>query len=271
MDIVEVDVRGAEPQALGARVDALRARDVRVLARNVESHEQFKACIELGFDLLHGRFISVPRSVVARPAQSNRLVGLQLVARLLDPDVDSRALESLIAQDLTLSYNLLRVVNSAAFGLRRQVDSLHEAIVLLGTNEISRWVSLMLLNGVGEKPPELFATAMVRARMCELLAAALGRTDGDLYFTTGLFSTLDAMMDSPMVAVLGPLRLGVDVTGALLRHEGPIGKVLACVLAYERADWAEAHCAPLDDATIVDAYLEAIAWATTAALDLAGA
>jgi c-di-GMP-related signal transduction protein len=271
VDIVDVDVRAMGPQTLRTRVEALRAHRVRLLARNVESHEQFETCTELGFDLLHGPFISVPRSVVGRPAQSNRLVGLELVARLLDPEVDIRSLEALIAQDLTLSYNLLRLVNSASYGLRRRVESLHEAVVLLGTNEVSRWVSLMLLNGVEDKPPELFATAMIRGRMCELLAAALGRPDGDQYFTAGLFSTLDALMDSPMLSVLAPLRLGADLTAALLRQEGPIGEVLRCVLAYERADWRDVRCAQLDDATVVTAQVEAITWATAAALDLAGA
>jgi EAL and modified HD-GYP domain-containing signal transduction protein len=239
-----------------------------LLAEKVETQEEFKFCKELGFDYFQGYFFCKPEIIRGQRTPANRLTILQLLARLQDPEVDMRELETLISRDVALSYKLLRLINSPFYGLPRKVDSLRQALSLLGTRFITTWVSLLILSGIDDKPHELVVTAMVRAKMCELLGKALGRASTETFFTAGLFSALEALMDSPMEEVLKALPLSDDLVGTLLRHEGMFGAALHCVLAYERGEWQEAICPGLDTAAITAAYLQAITWTaeTTATL-----
>jgi EAL and modified HD-GYP domain-containing signal transduction protein len=260
-DIVKVDILALDRTALQEHVTLLRQFDVKLLAEKVETQDDFKYCKDLGFDYFQGYFFCKPEVVKGQRIPGNRLVILELLAKLQDPEVDFRKLEDVVSRDVSLSYKLLRVINSAFYSLPRKVDSLHQALLILGTKFITSWVSLCILAGIDDKPHELMVTAMVRAKMCELLAKALGYQSQEAYFIVGLFSALDALMDSPMQEVLESLPLSDEITAALLDYEGTLGAVLRRVLAYERGNWDKAHYPGLDSGTITDTYLEAIAWA----------
>ena len=135
-----------------------------------------------------------------------------------------------------LSYKLLRYINSAYFGLSRKIGSIHEAIVLLGMLTVKKWASLMVMLGVEDKPHELIVTALIRARMCELIAEDTGQRATDTYYTTGLFSVVDALMDMPMQNVLKALPFSDDVSQALIYRRGEMGDVLKAVIAHERGE-----------------------------------
>jgi EAL and modified HD-GYP domain-containing signal transduction protein len=232
-----------------------------LLAEKVETLDDFTYCKALGFDYFQGYFFCKPEIIKGHRAPANRLTTLQLLAKLRDPTVDFRELEELISRDVALSYKLLRLVNSTLYALPRKVDSLQQALHLLGTEFITTWVSLIILSGIDDKPHELMMTAMVRAKMCELLAQSLGHTDTAAFFTAGLFSALEALMDGTGEEVLRSLPLSDDLMAALLRYEGVLGAVLHCVLAYERGDWHVVSCPGLDKTTIAYAYLQAFNWA----------
>lgn len=268
-DIIKVDVLALDHTALQEHVAILRQYQVKLLAEKVETQDEFKYCRDLGFDYFQGYFFCRPEVIKGQRMPANRLVTLQLLAKLQDPAADFRDLEELISRDVSLSYKLLRIINSAFYSLPRKVDSLGRALFMLGTRSITTWVSLIILAGIDDKPHELMVTAMMRAKMCELLAQALGQAGKDTFFTVGLFSALDALLDSPMEEILQSLPLSDHITAALLSYEGLLGAALRCVLAYERGDWHEVHCPSLDRAVITDAYLQAIAWATETSSRLA--
>ncbi|MEE9146193.1 MAG: diguanylate phosphodiesterase, partial [Candidatus Tectomicrobia bacterium] len=115
---------------------------------------------------------------------------------------------------------------------------------------------------LNDKPHELLITALVRAKMCEGLARALGRDDTDSFFLVGLFSVLDALLDQPMREVLQALPLAVDLMQALLHGQGVLGSILHSVVAYEQGNWEEITWPDVDHRAVMDAYLVAIAWAT---------
>src|SRR5690606_13773143 len=123
------------------------------------------------------------------------------------------------------------------------------------------WVSLIIMAGIDGKPSELVTTAMVRARMCEMLARAMRVPNKDAYFTVGLFSVLDALLDTPMAEVVRALPLSEEVSQALLHFAGPIGGTLRSVLAYEQADWDRVQLDSVEPHVFAAAYLDAIAWA----------
>ena len=118
----------------------------------------------------------------------------------------------------------------------------------------------MLSGTAAEQPHELLVTAMMRAKMCELLARACKATNAASYFTVGLFSTLDALVNASMEHVVKKLPLADDLLQALVEGKGPMGDALRCTLAYERGDWDAVDCLGLPRMVIKDAFLEAVAW-----------
>ncbi len=162
---------------------------------------------------------------------------------------------------MALSYRLLRLINSAFYSPSKPIESIRQAVVYLGSTAIKNWATLLSLAKVENKPDELITTALVRAKMCELFAQQVAPKDKDSFFTVGLFSTLDAMMDAPIDEILSSLPLAEEVSAALLEHEGQAGKALACTMAYERGNWDQVEFEGLDDDNIQDVYLQAVTWA----------
>ncbi|MFW5909296.1 MAG: EAL and HDOD domain-containing protein [Thiohalospira sp.] len=263
-DIIKIDLMQLEEGQLEEHVARLSGNGTRLLAEKVETHEEFHHCRELGFDLFQGFFFCKPEVVRGNHLPTNRVAVAELLAALQDPEVELATLERLISRDVTLSYRLLRLINSAYFNLRREVDSVGRALMLLGLDSVRNWATLLTLSSVEDKPTELVRTAVVRARLCRNLGAeADPDTGSDLYFTVGLFSTLDALLDRPLETVLEQLPLSRPVAAALLERGGTPGAVLDCALAYEQGDWkaVENNTCGISPGAVRDAYLEAVHWA----------
>ncbi len=259
-DIIKVDVRALDDGLLEQQVRLLKPRKAELLAEKIETHEEFVRCKDLGFDYFQGYFFARPLVVKGKRLPANRLAVIRLLARLQDPAVEVKELELLIGQDLGLSYKLLRYINSPYFGLRNQVSSIQQAIVLIGLKAVKTWATLIGLSGIDDKPGELMVTAMVRAKLCEALAQAKGLQDTDVYFTVGLFSIIDAILDAPMAEIIAMLPLSDEVQAALLSQEGVMGTILKGVLAYEKGEWDESDIG-IDRHLVRDRYLQSIRWA----------
>jgi c-di-GMP phosphodiesterase len=187
------------------------------------------------------------------------LASLQTLAELTAADASFEDLERTIGADVGLSLALLRYVNSAFFSLPREVDSVREALTLLGTKAVRRWATVMALSAIPDAPEELVALALLRARMCEMMGGTTTDEERERLFTVGLFSVADALLDARMEDVLAGLPFSEEIVAALLRHEGPKGQLLAAVLDYERGHFPENLGA--DGVPIADAYLGALQWA----------
>ncbi len=205
-------------------------------ATNVNGHEQYQFCKRHGLDLLEGQFYTLPVADNNQGIPLSAKVLMTLLIKLQDPDVDAEDLAMTINKDLSLSYKLLRLINSAFFGLPREVGSIKQAIVMLGHKKIKTWASLLSLSAIDNKPNELRILSMTRAKMCELLSNYYKGTPEN-YFAAGLFSTLDALLDKPLADILPQLPLSAELNDALLHHSGPIGQALSDVLNYEKGDW----------------------------------
>jgi c-di-GMP phosphodiesterase len=258
VDIVKFDILGRDRAAVQEDLGRLAHRGLTLVAEKVETREDHEYCLELGFQLFQGYFFCKPERMEAKAVAPNRLSILQLVAALQDPKIEIAQLETLVSRDVALSYRLLRYINSAFFGLRREVDSIGRALMLLGIDNVKRWATLSIFAGVEEKPRELIETALVRARFCELV----GEGNRDQLFTLGLFSVVDALLDAPMEDVLASMPFPEEMRLALISREGPKGELLAAALSFERGEFVP----PLDE--FASAYAEAMAWATNAADEL---
>jgi EAL and modified HD-GYP domain-containing signal transduction protein len=263
-----LDVSTLDRSSLQQRVARLQAYALPLVAQQVQTWDDFQYCRDLGFAFFHGTFVCQPAVLTSQRLPTNHLALLPLLAALQDPLGTVDTLANLISRDVALSYRLLRAINTAAYGLVRPITSIRQAVRLLGVTAITRWTILMLLTEVRDKPSELMTLAMVRATMCERFAQTLALHDTASCFLVGLFSVLDALVDRPMPEVLRALPLAEEVQRALLDQTGSLGAILHSVLAYERGNWEEATHLGLDQNSLVDAYLHAIAWAveTRAAL-----
>jgi EAL and modified HD-GYP domain-containing signal transduction protein len=268
--VAKLDVQQLDPGTLREQVSLLGRRGLKLIAEKVETHEELDFCQRLGFDLYQGYFFCRPREVAEQGIRVNDMARLQLVAELQSPDVEFDQLQEIVSRDVGLSYSLLRFVNSAFFSLPRRVESLRDALVLLGLANIRRWSTLMALASTNDKPHELLVTGLVRARMCELLAKAAGEKDREGYFTTGLFSVVDALMDASMIEVLRSLPLSQEIIAALLNHDGPKGRALHAVLRWERGDFGALADVP-GEVSPTELYAQAVEWATEASGGLSAA
>jgi len=225
-NIVKLDLQALGREAMAYHARALRRYGVKLLAQKVETHEDYAYCKELGFDYYQGFFFCKPQVLSETRIPFNRLSTVHLLAKLQDPSITMQELEHAVGQDVAISYRILRYLNSPVHAMPRKIESLRHAITLVGTRLISNWASMILLEAIEDKPRELMVTSMVRAHMCQQLGAAMRQKNVDQFFTVGLFSLLDALVDRTMVDALKPLPLVDEVRDALLYRKGIMARAL---------------------------------------------
>jgi EAL and modified HD-GYP domain-containing signal transduction protein len=262
VDVVKLDLLALGRENLAREVARLKPYGVTLLAEKIETQPDFRYCVEAGCDLFQGYFFCRPDLVRGRGADVNRVSLLEVLAELQDPATQLSDVERMIARDLGLSYRLFRYINSAFFGMRQQVRSIGQALVLLGIENLKQWVTLSIFISVADKPSELIVTALIRARFCELAGDHVQAARRGELFTLGLFSVIDALMDTPMEDVLDKLPFPQDMREALTAHQGDKGRLLESVTALEAGDFDRAE-------TIIpnagEPYLASLTWANAAA------
>ena len=232
VDFVKLDVLSLGPDGLARQVELLTRFDVKMLAEKVETHEQFRLGLDAGCDLFQGYFFCRPELVRNRAISTNGFALVRLASMLQDPTVQLVDLERLISSDVALSYWLLRYINSAYFGMSQRISSIMHAVTLLGLQNVRQWAMLTAFAAIENKPRELFLTALIRARFCELAGTPQDGVPQER-FTLGLFSVLDALLDTEMETAVGLLPLPPRMRDALVSHNGP-GRLLDCVQAIEQ-------------------------------------
>jgi len=256
---IKVDLRAVDRARLIREMPSLQALSVKLLAEKVETHEEFEFCLDNGFEYFQGFYFCKPKIISATTMPANRLTVCRLLAKLHQSDVTIQEVESIIGEDPSLSYRILRYINSAAIALPRKIESIKQAVRMVGLDHIRTLSSLVLLFSLDDKPRELIKTSVIRARMCQLLGEGPGHDHGT-HFTTGLFSTLDAFLNCSMQNALEHLPLSDDIREALLHGEGSLGRILSAVLAFERADWEELDRLGIEPQKVANACFEAVSW-----------
>jgi EAL and modified HD-GYP domain-containing signal transduction protein len=267
---VEVRFTGADVAAQARTSAAARQANVRMIGRPVTSWEDFDACAALGLDAFVGKLHLTPRPGTPvkglNPAQTIILQLMQMVQK----NEDIPKIESVLKRDPALSYKLLRFINSAGFGAAREIQSLRQAITMMGYAPMYRWLTLLLATAsTSGYSAVLMETAVVRGRLTELLGAkALARGEGENLFVAGMFSLLDRLLGLPMQEVLDTIQLPDEVVAALLDRGGRYGPYLALAEACELSSNLVVSLAKSLDIKPMEvnkAHLSAIAWAQNVA------
>ncbi|KAB2320311.1 EAL domain-containing protein [Betaproteobacteria bacterium SCN1] len=268
VDIVKVDLPLHTPHALRALVARLRNWPVQLLAEKVDSAEQAHMCRELGFDLFQGYYFARPAVLSARRANPAHLAIIRLLDLVL-ADAETGEIEDVFKQYPNLTYNLLRLVNSAGCAGARRIGTVSQAILLLGRKQLQRWLQLLLftLQEDTPYPSPLLLMAASRGRVMELLAVRKGaRADlCESAFMTGILSLIENVIGKPLPDIVQELNLGEQLAAALLRREGELGILLDLAESLEHPDprrtldalQAAAGLTLLDTA---QAEIEAMAW-----------
>jgi EAL and modified HD-GYP domain-containing signal transduction protein len=262
-DIAKIDVLALSWDDVLFTADQCRRHGVRLLAEKVEDAEMLRRCLDEGFELFQGYHLGRPETMTIETLSPGRMLALELVGRLSDPDISTDEVERAVRRDPALVYRLLRIANSAAAGVNQEVSTLHEALVLVGMSRLRAWLVLLSLSPGGTGGPELMIDALARARTCERVAHATGLASPDIAFTAGLLHGVAESLGLPSTAILGRMpALGEELAGALFGRPGRLRDVLDAVVAYERQDLAALDHCPIPLRTIADAYLGALAWTT---------
>jgi len=256
----KLDMAAHTPESLAATAQRFLERGVQCLGERVETPEQLALAREVGCTYFQGHVLAHPDVLSATALGPEQAACMDLLGRLSDPDADVDDVEHIVRLDVALSYRLLGAANSSAAGLHRRVSSVREALVMLGLSQLRSWVLLLVLASSSPASREQLTTALARARTCELLAPRIPGVRPESAFMVGLLSHLDVLLGAPLTEVMERLPIDDTPRAALLNREGPLGRLLDVVLAYEQADMVHLDESPIDLYDLGHAYLTAVAW-----------
>ncbi|MBU2964769.1 HDOD domain-containing protein [Amphritea sp. 2_MG-2023] len=260
MYVVKIDIQRHDDAELKQLVSFCKPYRVHLLADKVESQDDFRRAIGLGFHLYQGYFLCRPVSIKGKNFGSSKILILELLSELNNPAATAESVEQIVINDPALTYKILRLVNSAAFSTPKEIESISHAISLIGMDQVKKWATLFLLSGQSDKPEELTRVMLIRGRMCELLAEMLSYPQTINFFMVGLLSQLDAMMDTDMQVLLNQIPLNDSIKDAILSHINQKGEILTEVQHYERGEWSDMRNL-LDKPFYEVAYRHSLQWA----------
>ena len=243
VNIVKVDLMQNSPERVEEMARQFEGYKLQLLAEKVESQEEFKRCLELGFDLFQGYYFAKP-SLMEKKSMDHSSYTLLKLMRLLNEDPELAVIEETIRRDPGLTYKLLCLVNSVGIGLRMKIDTIGHAITLLGRQQIKRWIQLTLFAGSNQQGMEnpLLDFAAVRAAFMENMAGLhpslkMCPNSREKAFMTGILSVLEKIYDISMDDVIRILNLSDDVKNALVARKGELGNLLRMAELLEQSDF----------------------------------
>lgn len=266
IDIIKVDFLARDFDYRRRIIKKVNAGHIKFLAEKIETKEHFEEASKLGYHYFQGFFFQKPDVLSSREMPGYKFNYLQILKKTCDPDMPLEEIETILKHDVSLTYKLLRFINSASYSFKVTVRSIRHALVLLGKREVKKWLTLIALSGIGRgKPVELMNSTLIRARFCELIGQEL-KLKGETadFFLVGMFSMADGFLDRSMEDILADLPLDADIKSGLMGEKGIFRDVLNLVLTYERADWLEAarlaEEMKLGEGKIVSHYIESVHW-----------
>jgi c-di-GMP-related signal transduction protein len=267
-DFVKVDVLMTTFAEQKRIVERCHESRIPVIAEKVETDEQFRRCAQIGYDYFQGYFFCRPQIVARRSVPANKTVYLQLLAAANEPVFNLQKISQLFRRDVSLSYRLLRYLNSPVFGFRAEIRSIPYALTLLGERPLRKWISLVSVACLGDEVADgLLRLPLLRARFCELIGLRVEmHRDTNELFLVGLLSVMDALLNMRMSDVLAEVPVDEEIKKALIGEASRYRPIFEVVLDYESATWDQlAHSARrvgLREEFLPDLYLQSVRWVT---------
>ncbi|WP_426075935.1 EAL and HDOD domain-containing protein [Janthinobacterium sp. PSPC3-1] len=263
VDVIKVDIAQLAPDELPRLATVLAVSRKKLLAEKVETMAQFEQCLALGFDFFQGYYFARPVILSGKRMSASELAILHLL-ELIQSNADNRELERCIKHDAMIGLNLLRLVNTPAVSAGVRVDTLGQALLLLGRRQLQRWLQILLYVRPGTSAQftsPLLQLATTRGKLLELMTEKLrpGQHQyADIGFTVGIMSLMDTLFSMQMSEVVSSVRVNSKVSDALLFRHGELGNMLALVEQVEQADGGPAMAAMLEQLQLSENELTAI-------------
>lgn len=269
VDIIKVDFRQTT-RIMRERIEHLAiSAHIELLAEKIETREEFNQAVYSGYDYLQGYFFSEPTIVSTKDVPRYFFSYYQIIRSLSEAEPNVAEISKLIEQDLSLSYKLLKMINSSVYGPKQKITSIRQAVVLLGLSEINKWISVLAVRGTPqmqtEFSKEMISISLTRAKTNELLASRLKKSlPLSAYFITGLYSFMDRLLNMPMEKVLSSLPLHEEICDALLGKENHLRTILDLSIQVEKGDWfyikEKCSCQGINEGLVYSSYREALKW-----------
>jgi len=236
-DYIKIDIQSIKPDRLDWLFVQYNKGGVKLIVEKVESEQEFALCKEAGYKFFQGFYFAKPETLTAKVINPTFDSVLNLLNKV-SQDADNDEIEAGFKKDAALSFKLLRYINSVGFGLSCEVQSINHAITILGSNQLYRWLTLLMVTaGENSTPIALMKTAVTRGRLTELLGEDyFDKKDCDNLFIIGTFSLLDVIVKMPIQDVLEKIQLPAPVAEAILTRQGVYGPFLQLSEACESAD-----------------------------------
>lgn len=266
-DIIKVDFLATSRKEQQLLPSLLKNFPVKFLAEKVETQDDFLNAVQMGYSYFQGYFFCKPVILSGKTLPEFQINYFHILQEINRPELEFTQIETIIKRDISLTYKLLKFINSSFFGFRGKISSLRQALTLLGPKELTKWVSLLVLKKIGQdKPGELIAQSLIRARFAENLATGrLSAAKVANAFLIGMFSYIDVLLDRPMGEVLTEIPLDQEIKNVLLRKGNNELFILAQLIqAYEKGDWvissSSAAQIGIDEHTVLKSFQEALQW-----------
>jgi len=273
INIVKIDVSKLDKENLASLVSQYKRWPVLLLAEKVETPELAKECLALGFEMFQGYYFAKPENISGKRADPGKLSLLKLL-QLVMSDSDIEEIDKEFKRQPGLSYNLLRMVNSAASGLPQKINSIKQSIALLGRKQLQRWIQLLLYTNENSASGDdgmtnaLLQTAATRGKLMELIAAVErphDKTHQERAFMVGILSLLDTLLGIEMQQIIDKLSIPEDMSNALLGRSGRLGQELKLIEASEtnKTEMVKSLLGELgflSQSKLTDLELEALGW-----------
>jgi len=264
VDYIKANQAGLDPDRWRRYREKLQGMQIQLMAEKVETQKDYMLALAQGFTLFQGYYFCHPELIKDAKVPANRLCHMEILRQLQNDPIDLRKVSPLVSRDPSLTYRLLRLVNSPLYAIRNEVRSIEAAIIAIGETSFRRISTLAIFSeSNADQPPEILHMALVRARFCELAAGDCGLDPNEQYLL-GMFSLLPAMMRQPMEKLAPELSLRTEIREALLGKDNRERRLLAWIEAHERNDGAERTAAEeahsLNQQIMIQCYLAALLW-----------
>jgi c-di-GMP-related signal transduction protein len=266
-DIIKIDVRATRPEERAGMMRRFGNAKCKMLAEKIETPHEFQQARDMGFTYFQGYFFCRPELIIGKEVPASRIHYVRLLEMVSRSEIDMVKLEIMLKQEASISYRLLRYLNSPLFGLSLEVKSIRHAMAILGEREMRRWIRLIVTVGAAELTcSELVLMGLARARFCETLSSRV-KSDSDL-FLMGLLSMMDAILEVSMEILLEQIPVERETKAVLLGQKSTLRPLYQLMLAHESGEWAKssefAKQLKLSDEEVATHWWQAMQWAQEA-------
>lgn len=216
-----------------------KSKQRKVIAYSLAQPLNFDKCKAMTMDYYCGEFLFKPTDVPEAEIAASKLNVLQLIQTIQKEDCSFDDISRIIQNDPLLSFQLLKIANSAAYAGYQSIESIDQAIARLGMGHLKNWITILSMKNISNKPKEIMESGLIRAHMAEEIAKLSPNISSQAAYTAGLLSILDCLLNRPMSELVNQITLGDEIKDALLTQTGPIGDLLSLVIAYEEGHWEE--------------------------------